>query len=166
MAKTAVHADKTIFLSFNSLTGHKYSTVYCVECGQPMYERSSDKIYRIGAVGYPETAKHDASGSILTKCHNCQQKYSMIINTLLSPTAVLQPFYMQPESLFMVIEPVKHLRDIHCVECGKLFYGISDRVNLISDNTIPVKLVSKDRYGSFESWCKFGRCRQRWSIFV
>jgi hypothetical protein len=52
------------------------------------------------------------------------------------------------------------------MECGKAYYSISDRIKLISDNTIPFEMLDPAKFGPMEVWCKFHHCKQRWSVMV
>lgn len=167
MTKIAPHADTHIHLSLSSVTGLRYKTVHCVECGQPIIERNNDQMMRIGNNNYPSVARVSADGSIPCVCVNCSQKYSIVatLDTQISSNVGV-PLYMQPQSIFMAITPMKTLRDIYCMECGKAFYSVSDRMKMLSDNTMPVNMIDPEKYGPMEVWCKFHHCKQRWSVFV
>lgn len=166
MLKIAPYANKQIPISLGSTTGLRYKTVHCIECGAPIIERNNTQIFRLGVKDMPEVVKLSVDGSMNTHCHRCSQRYSLIVDTNSSSLNSGVPLYMQPQSIFMAIEPVKKLRDIYCIECGKAFYSISDSMKLISDNTMPIDMLDPEQYGPFESWCKFHHCKQRWSIFV
>jgi len=166
MEKIAQFASIAIPLSLSSTTGLKYKTLCCVECGHPILERSSDRMFRIGATDLPELARVGADGTIPSVCRKCTQKYTITISMNMQSPGVNVPLYMQPQSIFLAVEPVKKLRDTYCMECGKAFYSISDRIKLLSDNTVPFDLLDPTRFGPMEVWCKFHHCKQRWSVMV
>lgn len=166
MEKTAPYADIPISISLVSVTGLKYRTLNCLECGQPFLERNSEKVFRIGTNQAPSDAHVDAGGVILGICGRCSQKYSVTVSMAISGTRVDLPLYMQPQSIFIVNEPNKRLRDTHCMECGKTFYSISDRITSLSDNVTPLNMLDPERMGPMEARCKFHHCKQRWYIRV
>ncbi len=166
MQKIAIHADKIIPLSFNSITSLKYKTIYCIECGAPIIERNNSQMFRIGSTDRPCEVHVSADGTIPSVCHQCAQKYSIVITVAQVSNVGGIPLYMQPQSIFMSIEPVKQLRDIYCMECGKAFYSVSDRVKSISDNTIPFNMLDPEKMGPMEVWCHHHNCKQRWSVFA
>jgi hypothetical protein len=167
MPKIAPHANISIPLSLGSITGLRYKTMHCIECGEPIIERNNEKMLRVGSNDMPEIAHVGADGSIPCVCRKCSQKYSIVValSTKMSANVGI-PLYMQPQSIFMIPEPVKRLRDVYCMECGKAFYSISDRVKLVSDNTMPTEILDPNRLGPMEVWCKFHYCKQRWSIMA
>lgn len=165
MLKIAPFADIAIDLSFSSTTGPRYRTLNCIECGNLIIERSGDDIYRI-ANDYPERARVSADGTIPTRCDRCTQKFSITVSTGFATSRSSIPLYMQPQSIFLKVSPTKKLRDTYCMECGKAFYSISDRINSLSDNTVPFGMLDPARFGPMEAWCKFQGCKQRWSVMV
>lgn len=164
MEKTAPFASIVIPLSLSSTTGLKYKTLNCIECGQPFIERNGDSMYRVSK-DWPEQAHVAADGTIPTTCSNCSQKYSITMASITSNPAGV-PLYMQPQSVFVTISATKKLRDTYCLECGKAFYSVSDRISSLSDNTIPFDLLDPLKMGPMEVWCKFQHCKQRWSIMT
>lgn len=165
MAKIAPFADIPIDLSFSSTSGSRYRTLNCIECGHPIIERSGDDIYRI-TNDYPERAKAGADGTIPTKCDRCTQSFKVVVSVAVVTSKSGIPLYMQPQSLFLEVSSSKKLRDTYCVECGKAFYSVSDRIGSISDNTIPFDLLDPLKLGPMEVWCKFNHCKQRWSVMT
>lgn len=162
----APYSETTISVSLGSVTGLRYRTLNCMECGQPFMERNSDKMFRLGNKDLTEEAKPDSGGSIATTCGNCLQKYTVTISTAAQITSTMIPLHMQPQTLFITNEPVKKLRDTFCLECGKAFYSISDRIKLLMDSVTPIELIGVGRLGPMESRCKFQHCKQRWYIRV
>lgn len=165
MAKIAPFASTVISLSLGSITGLKYKTLNCVECGNPILERNSDRMFRLNAQDQPELARPSVDGTISVKCGKCSQKYSLVISFSATPS-IDMPLYMQPQSLFITAVPDKKLRDTYCMECGKAFYSISDRIQLLSDNTMPFDMLDPAKLGPMEVWCKFQHCKQRWSVMT
>ncbi len=161
----APYADLAIPLSLSSITGLKYRTLNCFECGQPFMERNAETMYRM-TDDMPKEAHVGTDGAIAGMCGNCSQKYSVTISVALEPAFDNVPLYMQPQTLFITTEPVKKLRDTFCMECGKAFYSISDRIKSVVDNTIPTEMLDPNKLGPMEVWCHFHRCKQRWSVFV
>lgn len=166
MEKTAPFASIAIPLSLGSITGLKYKTLSCVECGHPILERSSDRMFRISSKDMPEEARIGADGTIPAICGRCTQKYSITISLGISTKVNDIPLYMQPQSMFITVSPTKKLRDVHCLECGKAFYSVSDRINLMTDNTVPLEMINPLKLGPMEVWCKFHHCKQRWSVMA
>lgn len=164
MAKIAPFADTVIALALGSTTGLKYKTLNCIECGHPVLERSSDRMFRLNN-NQPEVAKVSHDGTIPATCANCTQRYSVIISVS-PPSQSSIPLYMQPQTIFMAAVPNKKLRDTYCMECGKAFYSVSDRINLLSDNVIPFEMLDPLKLGPMEVWCKFHHCKQRWSVMT
>jgi hypothetical protein len=165
MEKIAPFADISIPLSLGSVTGLKYKTINCMECGNPILERNGEKILRVRQNSYPDEARLSADGTIPVICSSCAQKYSLTFSVTVGMSSSL-PLYMQPQSIYMAIEPHKKLRDVYCMECGKAFYSISDRINLVSDNVIPFDMLDPAKMGPMEVWCKFHHCKQRWSVMA
>lgn len=166
MESIAPYADIPITVSLSSLTGLKYRDYSCIECGQPIIERSSERIFRFSS-DMPEEAHIGADGTIPTTCSRCSQKYSIIITTRESEGSLSNmPLYMQPQALFISVEPVKKLRDTHCMECGHAFYSISDRVSMLVDNVVPFEMLDPTKLGPMEARCKFHHCKQRWSVMA
>lgn len=165
MAKIAPFADIPIDVSFSSTTGLRYRTLNCIECGQPIIERSGEDIYRI-TNNYPERAKAGADGTIPTKCDRCTQSFKIVVSVTVVTSQSGIPLYMQPQSMFLAVSPTKKLRDTYCMECGKAFYSVSDRISSLSDNTVPFEMLDPTRFGPMEARCKFQHCKQRWSVMT
>lgn len=160
----APYADKPIQVSLSSITGFKYRTYNCVECGNPILERSTDTIFRFNDDA-PEIAHTDIDGVIPTVCNNCKQKYAFIITVSnIENSAINLPLFMQPQSLFVVVEPNKKLRNLHCMECGHSFHSVSDRIGMLVDNVIPFEMLDPAKLGPMEAHCRFNRCKQRWWV--
>lgn len=160
----APFADFTIHLSLGSVTGIKYRTINCLECGEPVLEQSGDKILRLRQNSHPDEAHVSSDGTIPAMCSNCAQKYSLVIAARVVKSQV--SLYMHPESLHLEATSRKKLRDTRCMECGKSFFSISDRVKLVSDNIVPMNMLDKVKMGPTEAWCRFYKCKQRWRVMV
>lgn len=165
MEKIAPFADIAINLSFSSTTGLRYRTLNCIECGHPIIERSGDDIYRI-TNDFPERARVGVDGSIPTRCDKCTQSFKIVLAVTVVSQQQGIPLYMQPQSIFLTVSQTKKLRDTYCMECGKAFYSVSDRIDSLSDNTIPFELLDPERLGPMEARCKFQHCKQRWSVMA
>lgn len=165
MEKTAPFANTAIIINLGSVTGLKYTTKSCLECGSPLVERNGDKLFRISN-DFPQEAHIGKDGTIPTTCTRCSQKYAIVISHDINNANPGVPLYMQPQSIFMAVSSNKKLRDTHCFECGKAFFSISDRYGSLSDNTIPFDLLNPEKLGPMEGWCKFHHCKQRWSIMA
>lgn len=162
----APYADTALTLSLTSATGLRYRTVHCLECGREIIERNKDDVFRIGAVDEPREAKAAADGFIHSTCSRCLQTYLVQISEQVAPSMSGIPLYMQPQSLFIETERRKHLRDIFCMECGKAYFSVSDRMTMVVDNVAPAQLWDKGRMGPMEARCKFQHCKQRWYLRV
>lgn len=162
----APYASTAIPLYLGSVIGLRYRTLHCIECGGPLIERNADVIIRIGQSNSSERAHVSADGMIHSKCERCQQKYTLTLSMGVETRRGGIPLYMQPQALVVISEPVKKLRDTHCLECGKAFFSISDRVKLIADNIAPVASLPIDRVGPMEPRCRFQHCKQRWHVTI
>jgi hypothetical protein len=165
MQKNAPYADTPIPLSLRSLTGLRYRTLNCMECGHAFIERSSTQIFRFSNDS-PEVAHVAADGLIHSTCPGCTQKYTLTVAVDMDSGRSDLPLYLQPQSIFVISEPVKKLRDVFCLECGKAFYSISDRIKLLVDNVTPIEMLDADRLGPMEARCKFQHCKQRFYVRV
>ena len=160
---SAPYASKVIPLFLNSLTGLKYRTLSCMECGEDFFERNSDRMVRLGNKNLPSEAHIDSSGKIDCNCGRCNQQYSVTLSlSVVSNSGV--PLYMQPQSIYVISEPQKKFRNVYCLECGKAFFSISDRIQQVTDNVTPVNLITG--MGAMEARCKFQHCKQSWAIRV
>lgn len=166
MTDNAPYAEVAIALSLGSITGLKYREYCCMECGNTIIERNNDRIILYSS-HVPTEARTDIDGNIPTICDRCQQKYLVTVSSqeIQNPFNNL-PLYMQPQAVFVAVEPTKKLRDIHCLECGHSFYSLSDRVNMIADNVIPFESLDPARLGPMEAHCRFHHCKQRWSVMA
>lgn len=163
---SAPYADIEIPLFLGSNTGMKYRMLNCMECGSPFLERQADVMYRLNDTSQPAQI-NIVDGVILhTSCGKCSQKYtvSMVIDIKYDTNAI--PLYIQPQSVYIISEPQKRLRFIHCLECGHSFHSISDRIDSMSDNRIPFEFVDLERLGPIETMCHFSKCSQAWSLMV
>jgi transcription elongation factor Elf1 len=152
-------------LFLGSLTGMRYRTLHCLECGEEILERNNDTMYRLNDNELPTQVAISAE-SIKVKCGKCEQWYGVQVSVVVGTEPDGVPLYMQPQSLYIVSEPNKKLRYIHCLECGKSFQTISDRISHMVDNRIPFEFVDPTRLGPIESLCSFNRCGQAWSLMI
>lgn len=163
-ASTAPYANETIAVSLLSTTGLKYRTFNCYECGQPFMDREGDYLYRVGVRDMPDEAHVNADGVIATICGHCSQMYSLTVAFSLQNPKVGVPLYMQPQSIYLNVEPIKHFRDTFCFECGKAYFSISDRIKLVVDNVLPDGMADNTKPGAMEVRCNWRGCKARWHI--
>lgn len=162
----APYATSPITMSIRSSMGLRYRTWQCIECGHPFLERDGDSFFRVGSTDMPSEAHVSVGGSITGLCGQCSQQYAVTIAFGVTSTRQGVPLYMQPQSIFVASEPAKKLRDLHCYECGKSFFSISDRITMLVDNIVPGELMDLSRMGPMEARCKFNHCQQRWYVRV
>ncbi len=168
MLNTAVkapYADTAIPLYLSSVTGMRYRTLNCMECGTEFLERNNDTIYRIGDSELPSEVAI-SSESVKAKCSNCDQWYGIQVSIAVNIAIDSVPLYLQPQSVYLSIEPVKRLRYMHCLECGKAFQSVSDRISQVVDNRIPFEYLSSSRLGPIERTCTFNQCSQTWALML
>lgn len=162
----APYASTVIPISLTSITGIKYRILNCLECGTPFLQRESDVLYRLNDVSSPtEIAIIDG---VITHamCGVCSQEYAVQVATNMKYDRDGIPLYIQPQSIYIVIESSKRLRFLHCLECGGVFHSISDRIASVSDNRIPFEYVNAERLGPIEANCRQNKCAQAWSLMV
>lgn len=161
---SAPYATKPIPLHLSSLTGMRYRILNCMECGREFLERNNDTVYRIGDSSQPRQVA--ITSNIQAICGHCSQQYTVSIAIDVTVPRGAIPLYMQPQSVYLLPESDKHLRQMHCLECGKVFQRVSDRIGQVVDNYVPLQYVEAHRLGSIESMCSFKKCKQLWSFIV
>jgi hypothetical protein len=165
MEKTAApYASIPIPLSLTSVSGLKYRTLNCLECGRPFMERNNEVIYRTGTNTYPTEVKLDAAGQIKTNCGQCSQEYIVAIAITVATVHGALPLNEQPMSIFIASAPTKKLRDTYCLECGHAYFSISDRITSLVDDVVPIEMIKG--MGPMEPRCKFHHCKQRYHVRV
>jgi len=162
---SAPYASIPIPLYLSSVTGMRYRSINCVECGAEFIERNNDTMYRLNDADLPNEIAVSAA-SVKAKCGNCQQWYSIQVSLNVTLEQGGIPLYLQPESIYIVVEEQKKLRYLHCMECGKAFHSISDRVSQVIDNRVPFEYLDNTRLGPLEALCHFTNCGQTWSLIV
>ena len=165
-AVRAPYADSVIQLYLSSTTGMKYRTLNCMECGQEFLERQGDVAYRVGDTSQPEEIKLTDQAPVSVVCGRCTQAYTVTVSIRVTYETNTVPLYLQPESVYLVSEPVKRLRYMHCLECGKSFQSISDRISQMVDNRIPFEYLNPSRLGPIQRTCTFNKCGQEWALMV
>jgi transcription elongation factor Elf1 len=143
----------------------RYRTLNCVECGSEFLERNNDELYRLNDDSQPNEVAISAS-TIMAMCGNCMQQYHVNISLSVAVDNNSVALYLQPESMYLAIEHAKKLRFLHCMECGKPFHSLSDRVSQVIDNRVPFEYVDPSRLGPLEARCTSGRCKQAWALIV
>ena len=164
MLKNAPYANTAIHMSLMSSVGLKYRTYNCIECGAAFMDREGEHLYPVGVSSQPDEAHANADGVILAICPKCSQRYSLTIALSVAAPRDGIPLYMQPQSIYLVAEPVKHFRDTFCFECGKAYFSISDRIKLVVDNITPLGVSDASRPGAMEARCNWRGCKARWHI--
>lgn len=164
-AVKAPYADIAIPLFLSSLTGMRYRTLNCLECGQEFLERNNDTMYRINDTSLP-TEVAIGSESVKARCGNCEQWYAVQVSSSVQTDPDSMPLYLQPQSIYISVSESKKLRYVHCLECGKVFHGISDRISQVVDNRVPFEYLLPSRLGPIEALCRFNNCGQTWSLML
>lgn len=164
-SQTAPYADTAIPLYLGSVTGMRYRTLNCMECGAEFMERNNDMMYRLNDANSP--AEISLNGAVeLARCGNCSQKYAISVSLLVSLEIGGIPLYLQPQSVYISVEPIKRLRHVHCMECGKKFHSICDRIRQVVDNRVPFEQLDPARMGPMETLCHRQNCGQTWAFIV
>lgn len=165
MENTAPYASTAIPLYLMSVTGTQYRSLNCLECGKEFLERGNSTMYRINDESQPSEIAISAA-QVMAICGNCSQQYSLNISISVEYARDSIPLYLQPQSIYFSAEPKKRLRFVHCLECGKTFHSISDRISQIIDNRVPFEYLSPERLGPLEQVCPWSRCGQTWALMI
>ncbi len=161
----APYADKPINISIMSVTTTSYRLFHCLECGRKFMERYEGAFWRVGDNTSPRQIRLDG-GYILSKCPECLQKYIITISTYpktIRPTTFINE---QSQSIYFKPELDKHERYTRCMECGKAYQTISDRIDSVVDSALPDEYRDNSKMAPFQAICKFNRCRQHWVLVV
>lgn len=161
----APYATTAIPLFLSSQTGMRYRSLNCMECGQQFLERSGDSLFRTNDTSQPNEVAI-TSESVIAVCGNCTQSYGVNISLIITFVQGGIPLYLHPESIYIASEQSKKLRYLHCMECGKPFHSISDRISQVVDNRLPFEYVDPSRLGPIECLCSSSRCGQTWALIV
>lgn len=159
----APYSDSIIPLFLASVTGMRYRTLNCMECGAEFLERNNDTMYRLNDDTLPTEIAVDGQ-SAKVRCGNCSQWYGVQVSISVTYEQASIPLYMQPQSIYIVTDSAKRLRYLHCLECGKPFHSISDRINMVSDNRVPFEMVDPSKIGPTETMCHAQNCGQTWAL--
>lgn len=160
----APYAANPIPLHLGSSTGMRYRTLNCMECGREFLERNNDTLYRSNDQGQPPQAI--SSTPIPAVCGYCSQQYILTIAIQVTIERYAVPLHQQPQSVYIAPETSKQQRTIHCLECGKVFQGISDRISQVVDNQIPMQYVVASHLGPVTAMCSFKKCKQAWAFIL
>jgi DNA-directed RNA polymerase subunit RPC12/RpoP len=118
----APYALSPIPLFLSSVTGFKYRTINCMECGAEFLERNNDVMYRLNDYSQPQAVL--INGEVIqTSCGKCQQSYHVQVSINVTYEQGGIPMHLQPQSVYITAEPAKKLRYLHCMECGKAFHS-------------------------------------------
>jgi DNA-directed RNA polymerase subunit RPC12/RpoP len=163
--RLAPYATVAIPMFLSSTTGFRYRTINCMECGAEFLERNNDMLYRLNDASQP--AEIAINGEVTHAiCGRCQQSYSIMVSINVALEREGVPMHLQPQSVYIASETVKKLRYLHCMECGKPFLSISDRIRQVVDNRLPFELFSPEKVGSFEALCHASNCGQTWALML
>lgn len=162
---SAPYAEIAIPLYLGSVTGFRYRTLNCMECGAEFLERNNDSLFRLNDPSRTTEIVLDGS-SVEACCGRCQQKYhvQVSLNVALEQNGV--PLYLQPQSVYIAVDIEKKLRYLHCLECGKPFHSISDRIRQVVDNRVPFELLDPYKFGPLEALCHSQNCGQTWALIL
>jgi hypothetical protein len=163
----APYADDAIHVSITSTTSSVYRSLHCIECGRKFLERDNNTFWRMGlGLQQPRQAHVDVSGNINAICPNCCQKYLVSVSVIVVLERPGIPLNTINQSIYFTPVLEKERRYTRCLECGKAFHVMHDRVSRIIDNTMPVELMDMTKLAPLEAICSFNRCRQQWSFVV
>lgn len=165
LSVVAPYADSIIPLFLTSLTGMRYRTLNCMECGAEFLERNNDTMYRLNDGSLPSEVNITGQ-SVKAKCGNCSQWYGVQVSLDVVYDSGGLPLYMQPQSVYIAVETQKKLRYVYCLECGRAFYSISDRIKMMVDNRVPFDMVDSSRLGPMETLCHSNNCGQAWAVML
>lgn len=163
MQNVAPYADVPIPIHLQSVSGMRYRLLSCVECSREFLERQGDSFYRLGTNELPDEAHIDNTGGISTHCGNCRQQYVVFFSPITVTYRGDALAYQKPQTIFLAPVLNKTPRNTHCLECHHAYLSISDRISMISDNTIPLEHITEG-LGLLEIRCKSRECKQRWQI--
>jgi DNA-directed RNA polymerase subunit RPC12/RpoP len=164
-ARVAPYATVVIPLFLSSLTGFRYRTINCMECGAEFIERNNDMLYRLNDDSQP--AEIAINGEVTNaRCGRCQQSYTVMVSLNVNLDQNGIPMHLQPQSVYIASETVKKLRYLHCMECGKPFHSISDRIRQVVDNRVPFEHLDPNKIGVLEALCHAQSCGQTWALMI
>lgn len=112
----------------------------------------------------PRQAHVDESGGIRANCPDCAQKYIVTVSLTIERSVTILASIN--ESIYFVAVPNKERRYTRCMECGKAFHIMNDRISQVVDNAMPLEFIDKSKLAPLEAMCGFSRCRQQWSFMV
>lgn len=161
----APYADTAIPLYLTSVTGMRYRTLNCMECGAEFLERNNDTVYRLNDNTMPSEVPLTGA-SVKARCGNCNQWYGVLVSLDVTYEAGGVPLHMQPQSVYLKVDNTKKLRYLHCLECGKPFHSISDRISHVVDNRVPFEFADPLKLGPIEALCHGQHCGQTWALMV
>lgn len=161
----APYAEVAIPLYLGSTTGFRYRTLNCMECGAEFMERNNDTMFRLNDQTAPPEIILDGA-VVLARCGHCQQRYAVQVSLVVGLVEGGVPLYLQPQSVYIAIDSVKRLRYLHCLECGKPFHSISDRIRQVVDNRVPFEQLDPLKIGPIEALCHKQSCGQTWALML
>lgn len=82
----------------------------------------------------------------------------------MKPTVTRTPFNTMPITLVLTTLTQKAYRRLHCLECGRPFLDITDKVATATEGTQPVDQMKPDQKGFIEPHCHFHYCKQYYRI--
>lgn len=162
----APYAEVAIPLFLTSTTGFRYRTLNCMECGAEFIERNNDTMFRLNDQSAPAEITLNGGEGVVAHCGRCQQKYAVYVSLSVALEVGGVPLYLQPQSVYIVVDSMKKLRYLHCLECGKAFHSISDRIRHVVDNRVPFGMVDPAKIGPIEALCHAQNCGQTWALML
>lgn len=165
VGSVAPYAESIIPLYLGSSTGFRYRTLNCMECGAEFIERNNDRMFRLNDDSLPAEVSLDGA-SVKAKCGNCSQWYAVQVSLDVTLEQGGVPLYLQPQSVYLKIDTTKKLRYLHCLECGKPFHSISDRISQVIDNRVPFEMLDPAKIGPIEALCHSQNCGQTWALML
>lgn len=161
----APYAEIAIPLYLSSITGLRYRTLNCLECGAEFLERNNDNFFRLNDESQPTEVM--LNGAVMgARCGNCSQQYSVMVSLQVSYESGGVSLNLQPQSIYIKSDSLKKLRYVHCLECRRPFQTISDRIAMVVDNRVPFEYLDPAKIGVIETLCHNYQCKQTWAIML
>lgn len=73
---------------------------------------------------------------------------------------MLTPYNQQPITVLIKAVKQKVFRQLHCLECGRPFLDITDKILSVSDSVTPIEQLNPDEVGIIEAHCSRHDCKQ------
>lgn len=136
-----------------------------MECGAEFMERNNDSLFRLNDASQP-TEVILSGVQVDARCGRCQQQYHIQVSLCVTLEQGGIPMHLQPQSVYIAVDNFKKLRYLHCLECGKPFHSISDRIRQVVDNRVPFEQLDPLKIGPLEALCHAQSCGQTWALMI